>query len=201
MYRFIIKNIIDRIGALALFLFISPIFLFVWITLRKLNKGSAFFVQARPGKNEAIFNVIKFKTMTDEKDAEGKLLPDEERITKIGHFIRSSSLDEIPQLINIIKGDMSFIGPRPLMPKYLPLYNQEQKKRHNVKPGITGWAQVNGRNNITWKKKFELDIWYVKNLSFFLDFRIILLTIKKVLKKEDVSKEGHATTEAFNGSN
>ncbi|MDE6718052.1 MAG: sugar transferase [Muribaculaceae bacterium] len=166
------------------------------------NKGAgAFFFQERPGKDGKIFKVVKYKTMTDERDSEGKLLPDAQRLTKVGRFVRSTSIDELPQLWNVFKGDMSLIGPRPLIVKYLPLYSSEQMRRHEVRPGITGWAQVNGRNNISWKKKFELDVWYVDNLSFLLDCRIIWQTLKKVVTRSDINQEGQATTEAFNGNN
>jgi len=165
------------------------------------NRGKIFFIQERPGKNLKIFRLIKFKTMNERKDKEGNLLPDAERITIIGKLIRSLSLDELPQLINILKGNMSIIGPRPLLIKYIPLYNENQMRRHEVRPGITGWAQVNGRNDISWKKKLELDVWYVDNISFWLDIKIILLTIKKVLLREGISKSGFATTEPFNGNN
>lgn len=202
MYRNCIKRVIDfSISFLALSI-LWPILLIVAIWLHFANKGAgAFFFQERPGRDAKIFKVIKFKTMTDEKDADGKLLPDAERLTKVGKFVRSTSLDELPQLLNVLKGDMALIGPRPLMPKYLPLYSVEQMRRHEVRPGITGWAQVNGRNNISWTKKFELDVWYVDNLSFVLDLKILFLTVKKVLIREDISKDGHATTEPFNGTN
>lgn len=160
-----------------------------------------FFTQGRPGKGAKIFKMIKFKTMTDERDAEGNLLPDVARLTKIGKIVRSFSIDELPQLINVLKGDMALIGPRPLLPKYIPLYSKEQFRRHEVRPGITGWAQVNGRNNISWTKKFELDVWYVDHCSFTLDLKIVFLTIKKVFLREDISKEGEATTVAFDGKN
>lgn len=160
-----------------------------------------FFTQDRPGKNAKIFKAIKFKTMTDERDAGGKLLPDDVRLTKIGRIVRSLSIDELPQLINVLKGDMALIGPRPLLPKYLSLYSSEQFRRHEVRPGITGWAQVNGRNNISWKKKFELDVWYVDHMSFLLDMKIFFLTIKKVFVREGINMEGMATTEPFNGNN
>ena len=174
----------------------------VAIWLHIANKGAgAFFFQERPGKNAKIFKVVKFKTMTDERDEDGNLLPDKDRLTKVGKFVRSTSLDELPQLINVLKGDMALIGPRPLLPKYLPLYSKEQYRRHEVRPGITGWAQVNGRNNISWTKKFEFDVWYVDHCSFLLDLKIIFLTIKKVLVREDISKEGEATTVAFDGTN
>lgn len=166
------------------------------------NKGAgAFFVQERPGKENQIFKVIKFKTMTDEKDLEGNILSDEERLTKVGKFVRSTSLDELPQLFNVLKGDMSLIGPRPLLPQYLSIYTKEQLRRHEVRPGITGWAQVNGRNDITWKRKLELDVWYVDHLSFTLDMKILVMTLKKVIAREGVSKEGMVTTELFDGSN
>jgi lipopolysaccharide/colanic/teichoic acid biosynthesis glycosyltransferase len=164
------------------------------------NQGKPFFFQKRPGKDEKIFQVIKFKTMNDKKGADGELLPDADRLTKVGVFVRKTSLDEIPQLLNVLKGDMSLIGPRPLLPEYLPLYNETQKKRHNVKPGITGWAQVNGRNAISWKKKFEYDVWYVENLSFLLDVKIIFKTIIKVVRSEDINTENQATTVKFTGN-
>lgn len=202
MYKHFFKRLIDFTLSLIGLIAISPIFIIVWVCLTIANKGAgALFFQERPGKDEKIFKVIKFKTMTDERDASGKLLPDAERLTKAGRFVRSTSLDEIPQLINVIKGDMSLIGPRPLLVQYLPLYNETQKRRHEVRPGITGWAQVNGRNAISWTKKFELDVYYVDNVSFILDLKIILLTIKKVFKREGISKKGSVTTEAFNGKN
>jgi undecaprenyl phosphate N,N'-diacetylbacillosamine 1-phosphate transferase len=201
MYKNFFKPTLDFLVALIGLLVLSPIFLFVMIALTIANNGKPFFFQERPGKDEKIFKVIKFKTMTDERDASGKLLPDAERLTKVGRFVRSTSLDEIPQLINVIKGDMSLIGPRPLRTYYLPLYNKTQKRRHEVRPGITGWAQVNGRNAISWTKKFELDVYYVDNVSSLLDLKIILLTIKKVFIREGITKEGSVTTEAFNGNN
>lgn len=202
MYKDLFKRIIDFTLSLLGFIIISPIFLLLWICLSIANRGAgAFFFQERPGKNEKIFKVIKFKTMTDELDSNGNLLPDAVRLTKIGKFIRSTSLDEIPQLLNVMKGDMSLIGPRPLRIHYLPLYNDSQKRRHDVRPGITGWAQVNGRNAISWTRKFELDVYYVDNISFFFDIKILLLTIKKVFIREGISKEGSVTTEAFNGDN
>lgn len=182
-------------------IFLSPAFFMVFILLSFANNGSPFFFQKRPGKNEEFFFIIKFKTMNDRRDKEGNLLPDDERLTKVGTFVRKTSLDEIPQLINVLKGDMSLIGPRPLLPQYLKLYNEEQRRRHNVKPGITGWAQINGRNDITWKKKFELDVWYVNNLSFILDLTIFFRTFAKVFKSEGVNKAGSVTTEYFNGNN
>lgn len=180
---------------------LSPIFIVVTIGLYFANQGKPFFFQERPGKNERIFKIIKFKTMNDKKDENGNLLSDAERLTKIGSFVRKTSLDEIPQLMNVLKGDMSLIGPRPLRTYYLPLYSPEQKRRHDVRPGITGWAQVNGRNAISWTKKFEYDVWYVDNISFGLDVIILFLTFKKVFKREGISKEGFVTTEAFNGHN
>ena len=172
------------------------------IVLHFANKGAGvFFTQERTGKNARIFKAVKFKTMTDERDAEGKLLPDAQRITKTGKFFRSLSLDELPQLWNVLKGDMALIGPRPLLPKYIPLYSKEQFRRHEVRPGITGWAQINGRNNISWTKKFELDVWYVDHLTFLLDMKIFFLTIKKIIMRSDISFEGEATTHPFDGSN
>lgn len=201
MYNFFLKRFFDFIiGGVGL-LILSPVFIIVTIGLFFVNEGKPFFFQARPGLNERIFKIIKFKTMNDKKDVDGNLLPDSERLTSIGAFVRKTSLDEIPQLINVLKGDMSIIGPRPLLPQYLPLYNESQKRRHEVRPGITGWAQVNGRNAISWAKKFELDVWYIDHLSFALDCKIIFLTFKKVFKKEGINKEGQATTEVFNGNN
>ncbi|MFV0226370.1 sugar transferase [Empedobacter falsenii] len=201
MYRKFIKRIFDFSIALIGLICLSPVFIIVTIGLYFANEGKPFFFQERPGLRDKIFNIIKFKTMNDKKDSEGKLLPDAERLTPIGSFVRKTSLDEIPQLINVLKGDMSVIGPRPLRTYYLPLYNDIQKTRHNVRPGITGWAQVNGRNAISWTKKFELDVYYVNNISFALDFKIFFMTIKKVFIREGISKEGHVTTEAFNGKN
>lgn len=181
---------------------IGPILFLITLWLHFANKGAgAFFTQERPGRNGKIFKVIKFKTMTDERDVNGDLLPDEQRLTKVGKLIRSTSVDELPQLINVLKGDMALIGPRPLLPQYLPLYNKEQARRHEVRPGITGWAQVNGRNAISWAKKFELDVWYVDHCSFILDLRIIVLTIKKVFVREVISSETSATMEPFTGNN
>lgn len=181
---------------------IGPILFLITLWLHFANKGAgAFFTQERPGRNGKIFKVIKFKTMTDERDVNGDLLPDEQRLTKVGKLIRSTSVDELPQLINVLKGDMALIGPRPLLPQYLPLYNKEQVRRHEVRPGITGWAQVNGRNAISWAKKFELDVWYVDHCSFILDLRIIVLTIKKVFVREGISSETSATMEPFTGNN
>ena len=202
MYNKTCKRLIDFVLVFFSLLLIWPILLLIAIFLHFANKGAGvFFTQERTGKDAKIFKAIKFKTMTDERDAEGKLLPDEVRLTKIGRIVRSLSIDELPQLFNVLKGDMALIGPRPLLPKYLPLYSKEQFRRHEVRPGITGWAQVNGRNNISWQKKFELDVWYVDHLSFALDMKIFFLTIKKVFMREDISKEGMATTEAFNGDN
>ena len=199
MYRYIIKPIFDFIIALIGLLILSPIFLVLMIILWIVNDGNPFFYQLRPGKGQRIFKIIKFKTMNDRCDASGHLLPDAERLTKIGAFIRKTSLDEIPQLLNVLNGDMSIIGPRPLLSQYLPLYNETQKRRHEVKSGITGWAQVNGRNAISWEKKFELDVWYVDHLSFTLDFKILLLTLKKVFIREGISQGGQATMEEFKG--
>ena len=200
MYEPFFKRIIDFIGALIGLVLLSPLFIIVTIALYFANQGKPFFLQLRPGKKEKLFKIIKFKTMNDKKDEAGNLLPDAERLTKIGSFVRKTSLDEIPQLLNVLKGDMSLIGPRPLLPEYLPLYNDFQKKRHHVKPGITGWAQVNGRNAISWQQKFEYDVWYVTNYSFFLDLKIVFLTIKKVFLSEDIAQEGEATMEVFNGN-
>ena len=202
MYKNYLKRTFDLLLSLIGFILISPIFIILWIWLTIANKGAgALFFQERPGKEEKIFKVIKFKTMSQERDADGKLLPDAERLTKVGRFVRTTSLDEIPQLLNVIKGEMSLIGPRPLRTYYLPLYNHTQKRRHEVRPGITGWAQVNGRNAISWTKKFELDVYYVDNVSFLLDLRILLLTFKKVFIREGITQEGNVTTEAFNGEN
>ena len=200
MYKYFVKRIIDFFSALSGLIVFSPILLLLILILGISYKGSCFFFQKRPGKKGKIFKVIKFKTMNDKKDKQGKLLPDAMRLTKIGKFVRKTSLDELPQLINVLKGDMSLIGPRPLLPEYLPLYNETQNKRHNVKPGITGWAQVNGRNAITWEKKFELDVWYVENISFKLDLKITIKTIYKVIKSEDINTENHATTTKFTGN-
>lgn len=201
MYQYL-KRIIDFVLVLCALLIIWPVLLIIIVFLHFANKGAGvFFTQDRPGKDAKIFKAIKFKTMTDERDAEGKLLPDAQRLTKVGRIVRSLSIDELPQLINVLKGDMALVGPRPLLPKYLPLYSKEQYRRHEVRPGITGWAQVNGRNNISWTKKFELDVWYVDHCSFWLDVKIILLTVKKVFFREDISKEGEATTVPFDGTN
>ena len=199
-----IKRPIDFFGSLVALIILSPIFIATIIFLYFANKNGwkgVFFVQPRPGKNEKIFNVIKFKTMTDKRDSEGNLLPDAERLTRIGKFVRSTSIDELPQLINILKGDMAFIGPRPLLVQYLPLYNDEQHHRHDVTPGMSGWAQVNGRNNISWAKKFEYDLYYVKNIGPVMDLRVFITTIKKVLFRDDINQDGNVTMEVFNGNN
>jgi lipopolysaccharide/colanic/teichoic acid biosynthesis glycosyltransferase len=202
MYKHFIKRIIDFTLSLIGFIIICPVFIIVWIWLTIANKGAgALFFQERPGKGEKIFKVIKFKTMTDERDASGNLLPDAERLTGVGRFVRSTSLDEIPQLLNVIKGDMSLIGPRPLLVQYLPLYNDTQRRRHEVRPGITGWAQVNGRNAISWKQKFEFDVWYVDNISLSLDIKILVRTIIKVFKREGISSNTSSTMEMFKGNN
>ncbi|NMH25343.1 sugar transferase [Flavobacterium solisilvae] len=199
MYKSIIKPILDFVLALIGFLIVSPIFLIITICLFFANQGKPFFIQKRPGKNGKIFSIVKFKTMNDKKDDNGQLLPDAERLTAVGSFVRKTSLDEIPQLLNVIKGDMSLIGPRPLLTHYLHLYNDFQNRRHEVKPGITGWAQVNGRNAISWDKKFEYDVWYVDNISFGLDCKILLKTIQKVVKSEGINAANAATIEPFNG--
>ncbi len=202
MYKHFFKRLIDFILVLCVLLVICPILLIITVWLHFANKGAgAFFTQDRPGKNGKIFKVIKYKTMTDERDTEGNLLPDADRLTKVGRFVRSTSIDELPQLINVLKGDMALIGPRPLLPQYLPLYSPEQARRHEVRPGITGWAQINGRNAISWTKKFEYDVWYVDHCSFLLDLKIVFLTIKKVFIREGISQEGQATMEFFNGHN
>lgn len=202
MYKHFFKRLIDFILVFCILAIIWPILFLITLWLHITNKGAgAFFFQERPGYNGKIFRVIKFKTMTDERDKKGNLLSDEKRLTKVGKFVRSTSIDELPQLINVLKGDMALIGPRPLLVQYLPLYNKEQARRHDVRPGITGWAQVNGRNAIGWTKKFELDVWYVDHCSFWLDVKIIFLTIKKVFVREGISQEGQATMEFFTGSN
>lgn len=200
MYKSIFKPTFDFLLALLGLIILSPVFLFAIIGLVIANSGKPFFIQPRPGKNSRVFKLIKFKTMTDERDASGKFLPDHERITKVGRFIRSTSLDELPQLINVLKGDMSLIGPRPLLVRYLPLYSAKQSRRHEVRPGITGWTQVNGRNALSWEAKFEKDVWYVDNISFKLDVKILLLTLLKVFKREGISQPGQATMEAFRGN-
>jgi undecaprenyl phosphate N,N'-diacetylbacillosamine 1-phosphate transferase len=200
LYQNIIKRIFDMVLAAIALLMLSPILVIVSLVLLISNHGKPFFFQTRPGKNEKPFKIIKFKTMNDKTDAHGELLPFDQRITAMGAFIRKYSLDEIPQLLNVLKGDMSLIGPRPLLMQYLPLYNEQQKKRHNVKPGITGWAQVNGRNAISWKQKFELDVWYVEHLSFLVDLKILLLTIKKVVIKEGVNSDANLNMPTFMGT-
>jgi undecaprenyl phosphate N,N'-diacetylbacillosamine 1-phosphate transferase len=200
MYR-VVKRILDFVVSLIGFILLSPLFFITWLLVKTQTRGSVFFVQSRPGKNEKIFNIVKFKSMTDAKDLSGKLLSNKDRITSIGRFIRRTSLDEIPQLLNVLKGDMSFVGPRPLLPAYLSLYSDSQKKRHWVKPGITGWAQVNGRNAISHTKKFELDVWYVEHQSLLLDIKILLLTVKKVFKKDGVGALGFNEGKAFDGTN
>ena len=197
MYKNFFKRLFDLSAAVVGFLLISPIFLIVMIGLYFANKGKPFFFQLRPGKDERLFQIIKFKTMTDGKDAAGNLLPDAQRLTALGSFVRKTSLDEIPQLLNVIKGDMSLIGPRPLLPEYLPYYSELQKRRHEVRPGITGWAQINGRNAISWEQKFEYDVWYVDHLSILLDIKIVFLTFKKIIKTEGVTAKGHATMPRF----
>ena len=195
------KTIVDFLFSFFLLLLISPLFLIIVIILFINNKGTPFFTQSRCGKDNIIFHIIKFKTMNDDKDENGELLPDSVRLTKVGSFIRNKSLDELPQLLNVLKGEMSLIGPRPFMSEYLEIYTNYQKRRHEVKPGITGWAQVNGRNNISWQQKFELDIWYVERQSFSLDFKILFLTLLKILKSTDVNQAGEVTTVKFNGKN
>ena len=201
MYRNFVKRILDIIISGIALLCFCPIILVLIAILMIANRYSAFFVQERPGKDGKIFKLVKFKTMTDKTDSDGNLLPDDKRLTKIGTIIRSTSLDELPQLWNVLKGDMSLIGPRPLLIQYLPLYSPKQARRHEVCPGITGWAQVNGRNSITWKQKFEHDVWYVDNISFILDMRIIYLTIKNVIKRDGINSATCATMEYFNGNN
>ena len=201
-YRDFFKRTIDIVASGGALIVLAIPLAAVTTWLHFANKGAgAFFTQERPGKNGKIFKVVKFKTMTDERDADGKLLPDAQRLTKVGKLVRSTSIDELPQLWNVFKGDMSLIGPRPLLPKYLPLYSPEQARRHEVRPGITGWAQCHGRNAISWTKKFEFDVWYVDNISFLTDCKVIFTTIKKVLKRDGISAEGQATIEAFNGHN
>jgi lipopolysaccharide/colanic/teichoic acid biosynthesis glycosyltransferase len=200
-YRLYFKRIIDFVIALVGLLILSPLFLILWIWLLIANKGAgAFFLQERPGKDERLFKVIKFKTMTDERDSDGNLLPDAVRLTRIGKFVRSTSLDEIPQLLNVIKGDMSLIGPRPLLVEYLPLYNETQRRRHEVRPGMTGWAQVNGRNAISWEQKFDYDVWYVDHVSLSLDIKILMRTIRKVFQREGISSGTYVTMEPFSGN-
>jgi len=202
IYRDYIKRILGFTIALIAVICLSPLLLVVTVWLHFANKGAgAFFLQERPGKDARIFKIIKFKTMTDERDADGNLLPDLQRLTKVGRFVRSTSIDELPQLFNVIKGDMALIGPRPLLIKYLPLYSKEQARRHEVRPGITGWAQCHGRNAISWTEKFKLDVWYVDHCTLATDIKVIVTTIKKVLVREGISQQGQATMEAFNGNN
>lgn len=204
MYKHFFKRVFDFIISLTALLLIGWLLIIIAIWLHFANKGAgAFFTQDRPGKKAKIFKVIKFKTMTDERDSEGNLLPDAQRLTKVGKFVRSTSIDELPQLINVLKGDMALIGPRPLLPKYLPLYSEEQMRRHEVRPGISGWAQCHGRNAISWTEKFKLDVWYVDHVSLMTDLKVILITIKNVLMRKDINNEGgkSATMEPFNGRN
>lgn len=202
MYRKYLKRWLDFVIVLCVLAVIWPILLLVTLWLHFANKGAgAFFTQERPGRNGKIFKVIKFKTMTDERDADGNLLPDAERLTPVGRFVRSTSIDELPQLINVLKGDMALIGPRPLLVQHLPLYSKEQARRHEVRPGITGWAQCHGRNSISWTEKFKLDVWYVDHCSLITDIKVIFITIKKVLLRDGISQEGQATMELFNGNN
>lgn len=204
LYMTYVKRPIGFLGALVALILLSPLFLATMVLLHFANKGAGvFFIQDRPGKNEKIFKAMKFKTMTDERDEEGNLLPDAERLTKVGRFIRSTSIDELPQLINILKGDMAFIGPRPLLVQYLPLYNEEQHRRHDVSPGMSGWAQVNGRNNISWTNKFELDVEYVNHIGLLMDIKVFFTTIKKVIFRDDINQEGGkwVTMDPFNGRN
>ena len=202
MYKHFVKRFLDFWIALIALVCISPLLIVVTLWLHVANKGAgAFFCQERPGKDGRIFRIIKYKTMTDERGADGKLLPDEQRLTKVGRFVRSTSIDELPQLINVLKGDMALIGPRPLLVQYLPLYSKEQARRHEVRPGISGWAQCHGRNAISWTEKFKLDVWYVDHVSLLTDLKVVWLTIQKVLKRADISEQGYATMEVFNGNN
>ncbi len=200
MYRFFLKRLIDIIVAIIFLVFFLPLLIIVTILLLFYNQGKPFFLQKRPGKNEVIFKVMKFRTMNNKRDSEGNLLPDSERLTRLGSFLRKTSLDEAPQVFNILKGDMSIIGPRPLLPEYLSLYNERQRKRHNVRPGATGWAQVNGRNQISWEQKFDYDVWYVENYNFLLDLKIFFKTIMKIYKKEGINSANMATTKKFQGN-
>ena len=202
MYAHFFKRFFDFWISLIALICISPILIVVTIWLHFANKGAgAFFFQERPGKDGKIFKVIKFKTMTDERDASGNLLPDADRLTRVGTFVRSTSIDELPQLINVLKGNMALIGPRPLLVQYLPLYSKEQMRRHEVRPGISGWAQCHGRNQISWTEKFKLDVWYVDHLSLLTDLKVIFITIKKVFFREDINSDNDATMEDFNGTN
>ena len=202
MYKHFFKRFFDFWIALLVLICLSPLLLVVTLWLHFANKGTgAFFLQERPGKDGKIFRIVKFKTMTDERDAQGNLLPDEARLTRVGRIVRSTSLDELPQLFNVLKGDMALIGPRPLLPKYLPLYSEEQMRRHAVRPGISGWAQCHGRNSISWTEKFKLDVWYVDHLSLWVDIKVIYLTTLKVLQRDGITEEGQATMEAFDGHN
>ncbi|WP_375235291.1 sugar transferase [Winogradskyella sp.] len=200
MYKSFFKPILDFLFAAIMLIIVSPILIITAIALTVNNNGNPFFLQKRPGKSKIIFRIVKFKTMNDKEDEFGNLLSDSKRLTSLGKIIRKLSIDEIPQLINVLKGDMSLIGPRPLLPEYLPLYNETQKKRHNLKPGITGWAQVNGRNAISWEEKFKYDVWYVENISFKLDIKIFFLTIIKIFKSEGINNQGEATTKSFEGN-
>ena len=200
MYKTYLKGLLDFVAASVGLILLSPIVILTIIFLYFANQGKPFFIQPRPGKNGKIFHIIKFKTMNDKRDAKGNLLPDVDRLTTVGSLVRKTSLDEIPQLINVLKGEMSLIGPRPLLTHYLHLYNDFQNRRHEVKPGITGWAQVNGRNAISWEKKFEYDVWYVDNISFWLDIKILIKTVLKVIKKEGINAADAATIEPFHGN-
>jgi undecaprenyl phosphate N,N'-diacetylbacillosamine 1-phosphate transferase len=201
VYRSIVKPFLDKLASLVVLIILSPVIIITWCVLLIANGGKAWFIQPRPGKDGRIFRIIKFKTMTDARDASGNLLSDERRLTAAGSLVRKLSIDELPQLINVLKGDMSIVGPRPLLVEYLPLYNSRQKKRHDVKPGITGWAQVNGRNALSWEQKFDYDVWYVEHCSFMIDVKIIFLTIVKVFRREGISSAASVTMEKFRGSN
>ena len=202
MYKVFFKRLIDLFFAFAVLICLSPLLLVVTVWLHFANHGAGvFFFQERPGKDGRIFKIVKFKTMTDERDENGNLLPDEARLTKVGRFVRSTSIDELPQILNVLKGDMSLIGPRPLLVQYLPLYSPEQARRHEVRPGISGWAQCHGRNAISWTERFKLDVWYVDHVSFWTDVKVVWITLMKVLKRSDINEAGHATMEAFNGHN
>lgn len=200
MYRRYLKRLLDAIVAILALSFLLPVFVILLVVLWFVNSGKPFFLQPRPGRYGRVFKVIKFRTMNNKRGPGGNLLPDRDRLTTIGRFVRSTSLDEIPQLVNVLRGDMSLVGPRPLLVKYLPLYNERQARRHEVRPGITGWAQVNGRNAISWQERFELDVYYVDNLSFWLDLKILFLTVRKVLKREGISSQNSVTMDAFKGN-